>query len=555
MPIIFKMENSFFRFGVLCAVSLVFCAAELSAVGEKTILLGGTAGWGMIEERAQIIEQGTVRPHPVLLLSSTVESGSPEASPDLSLSFDERDAAFFNDAAGHYRVSVTDHVYAAAGGWARHGSGAALFSGTMPVSFKSPRPESGPLLIEAKNHGALLSAGRNIRNFSIEFWLYPNSMETGEEALTWSATRRQASSSERNDAQNIAIQTIKLIVAKDRLHWNFINFFASPNNDRSMNISLDAADPLTPKTWTHHLLRYNGEEGIIEYIVDGRMQDIKRATTTGREGGEVWQPLVGERGSLVLGKNFNGMIDDFRIFDEYVDGAPKGRYPAAGGRMESAPIDLGDQNSSTLAIDVSGGRVNPKPGGLNEFTRGGSFKFSDDAQIQFFVRAANSPYTLGDQDWKVFESGRPIRGVNGRFVQIAAGFYPSGNRETSPYIADIKLSYVSAGAPKAPQRVAAIAKDGSVELSWKDSGDSGSLGEGVEGYLVYYGTESGVYFGDDSLLGPSPIDIGKRNRISIDNLKNGTLYYFAVSAYNNLGSSEPGAFSREVSARPLRMIE
>jgi hypothetical protein len=79
----------------------------------------------------------------------------------------------------------------------------------------------------------------------------------------------------------------------------------------------------------------------------------------------------------------------------------------------------------------------------------------------------------------------------------------------------------------------------------------------VGGYLVYYGTASGEYFGDLTSAG-SPVDAGNRTSFRLEGLKNGTLYYFAVAAYNTEPGRqvvEPGAFSRETAARPLRMAE
>jgi hypothetical protein len=94
--------------------------------------------------------------------------------------------------------------------------------------------------------------------------------------------------------------------------------------------------------------------------------------------------------------------------------------------------------------------------------------------------------------------------------------------------------------------------DGGVRLRWKNSPDTDTAG-----YLVYYGTVRGEYFGEDAALGPSPIDAGNRNSILIDGLANGTLYYFRVAAYDRragMGSEEfhAGEFSREITARPLR---
>ena len=79
--------------------------------------------------------------------------------------------------------------------------------------------------------------------------------------------------------------------------------------------------------------------------------------------------------------------------------------------------------------------------------------------------------------------------------------------------------------------------------------------------MVFYGTAKGEYFGDNGTQ-KSPIDVGNQTSISIEGLKNGTLYYFAVVAYDTQLAPEPsqltlesGAFSREVAARPLRMAD
>jgi hypothetical protein len=77
----------------------------------------------------------------------------------------------------------------------------------------------------------------------------------------------------------------------------------------------------------------------------------------------------------------------------------------------------------------------------------------------------------------------------------------------------------------------------------------------VGGYLVYFGTSSGDYFGESTIQGVSPINAGKRTSIRINGLENGTLYYFAVAAYNRTNPPNAGNFSRETMARPLRMVE
>jgi hypothetical protein len=98
--------------------------------------------------------------------------------------------------------------------------------------------------------------------------------------------------------------------------------------------------------------------------------------------------------------------------------------------------------------------------------------------------------------------------------------------------------------------VAAVARNGAVDISWRASPDTD-----LSGYLVYFGAASGEYFGESAVLGASPIDAGKRTSLRVDGLKNGALYYFTVAGYDRNNPADAGEFSREVSARPLRTIE
>ncbi|MDR1618118.1 MAG: fibronectin type III domain-containing protein [Treponema sp.] len=143
----------------------------------------------------------------------------------------------------------------------------------------------------------------------------------------------------------------------------------------------------------------------------------------------------------------------------------------------------------------------------------------------------------------------------GRYVQLAADFYPSGDGEISPYLEEIRLVYRPDEPPLPPTQLRALARDGEVQLDWKPGPDGD-----IQGYLVYYGTVKGEYFGNDAMQGPSPIDAGARTGLRIGGLKNGVLYHFAVAAYDRKGAGDAGPyhageFSREVSARPLRMAE
>lgn len=66
-------------------------------------------------------------------------------------------------------------------------------------------------------------------------------------------------------------------------------------------------------------------------------------------------------------------------------------------------------------------------------------------------------------------------------------------------------------------------------LAWNPSTDPT-----VVGYVVYFGTSSGVY--------TNRVDVGTNTAYTVTNLQPGIAYYFAVSDYNSLGTeSEPSA--------------
>jgi hypothetical protein len=408
------------------------------------------------------------------------------------------------------------------------------------------------LVISPRSPEALLYAGQHFKDFSIEFWLYPQNMENGERLLSWSATRQTRQGDK-------TFQRIQCIAAKNRLNWSFLDFFTSPDDRNQMSLTLSGS-PILPRTWSHHLIRFDSGTGLLEYLVDGRLEGVVYATTSGREEGEVYVPVAGDGGTLVLGGRFAGMMDEFRVYSRYNEIPLLSKYHLQGGRVETRPLDLGERNSKVLKVEALGGNFspggrNPMAGGImqNEYVGSGRFRFTNNAMVQFFIRAADTPYrwTASDSEWQPFEPGADFTGdIRGRYVQLAAAFYPSGDGEGSPYLDEIRVVYQRDDPPLPPSLVTAVAMDGAVDISWRAGPDAD-----VSGYLVYFGTSSGEYFGESVIQGVSPIDAGKRTSVRIGGLKNGTLYYFAVAAYDRMNPANAGVFSREVMVRPLRMVE
>jgi len=192
-----------------------------------------------------------------------------------------------------------------------------------------------------------------------------------------------------------------------------------------------------------------------------------------------------------------------------------------------------------VKLEASGGRVSGFNNIINNYAVSGNFVFPDHAEIRFYLRYSNHPYQW-NTPWIPVEPGVYLPdSYRGRYVRIMAELFPSGDCQTSPYLEEIKIVYRNIEIPPPPSFVTALARDGAVELSWRGVAHS-ELG----GYLVYYGTSGGEYYG-------APLDAGTRTSVRIDGLRNGTLYYFAVASYDK-NFREPGDFSRETAARPQR---
>jgi len=528
-------------------LSLFYCffllIGRVYGVSEKILTLGASSSWDLVEKRLGITERSRIRPNPVLVLSGTADPRN-EDFLDLYLSFDEAGPESFRDSKGRYTVFSSPQLAVAVPPLTRAGTGAALFSG---------KTSSEPLTIKPRS-GALFAPGGNARDFSIEFWIYPQNVEEGEQVLSWNSSMP--------DKQNgFYNQRIQCSISKSMLQWNFRDFFFSP--DGNSRKALGFSGPLLlPGRWSHHLVRFDADLGLLEYLVDGKVEVIEYITGTGREGADVYVPVIGNNGSFVLGSRFSGMMDEFRVYRCCLETPNLSKYPSIGGRAESRTLDLGFVNSRVLRIEAFGGRTfnrpaeSPRAG--NEYAGNGVLRFPDHAELRFFLRASNSPYRWNDVPWIPVEPGTELPEFPGRYVQIAADFYPGMDGNTSPYLAELRVVYSAAEPPPPPAHLTAIAKDGAVELAWRASSS-----RDVGGYLIYYGTASGEYFGDHAVFlaaeAKSPINTGNRASVRIEGLKNGTLYYFAVAAYNKTASGmalpEPGEFSREAVARPLRMVE
>jgi hypothetical protein len=182
------MKRSLF---VMILVLTALCGAfRLFAVGEKTIIIGASYGWEAMEKRSGVIELPLARPHPVLILAGVEaqegvlpDYGEPPAeidsSLDLYLSFDETASDNFADKKDRWDLSVSSASGVSPRPWTRTGEGAARFSGTSGSGSLTLRPRQSALFVP----------GSRVGDFSLEFWLFPMSLENGEELIAWTSSQ------------------------------------------------------------------------------------------------------------------------------------------------------------------------------------------------------------------------------------------------------------------------------------------------------------------------------------------------------------------------------
>lgn len=97
--------------------------------------------------------------------------------------------------------------------------------------------------------------------------------------------------------------------------------------------------------------------------------------------------------------------------------------------------------------------------------------------------------------------------------------------------------------PSDVERLSAMPGNGSVYLKWDVATDD----TGVTGYKIYYGTQT-VNNNNENTYETS-VDAGDAIEYTVTGLKNGTLYYFAVTAHDGAGN-ESDYYSPEVNAMP-----
>jgi hypothetical protein len=437
---------------------------------------------------------------------------TPDSSTDILLHFD---AAPVADATGAWKLVRGQPILSSAN--SAHGRSSAAFTGSRQgIGFQAP-PDS------------LFGAGAVWGDFTVEFWLFPATLADGEPVLSWTGSARDA------PGAPLLNQSLQAVIRDRKIAWEFRNLFVLPTGER-VPVDLVGTRQILPRAWHHHLLRYNSREGLLEYMIDGVPEAITHVTDTGRETGSVAVPAVGAvyAGPLILGAGFTGLLDELRISRRFVDDAILTRFLGRTGAATSRIIDLGFSSTRVARIDA----VDAKP---------------SDSAVEYYYQAAETwngkAMLKGETDWVPFIPGADL-GVTlkARYLQVRVELYPDGSRTASPRVSSLAVVYEPNTPPAPPAGLTVTPGNGKVTLSWRRVNDINA-----RGYLVYYGTAPNNFLGTGASAGDSPIDAGAVTSLEIGGLTNGTLYYFAVAAYDASSPRQQSDFSPAVSARPSRI--
>ena len=488
----------------LCTcVFLLLCAGALAAL-DREIVLGREDHWRDVSlTRNLVLQTGRWGGDDLVLKEAEY---SADAQTDLLIHFD---SVPFEDRSGRYRVEDEDMLLSRV---AALGTASGGFNGASRGLHLLPLPE------------ALFGQGTWLEDFSIEFWMYPALLSDGEQLLLWQGARW--------NGDVVIPQELRCGVRDRRLVWAFENFFVGPAGGGN-SVRMEGVTALVPGDWHHHLLRYDNNLGMLEYLVDGIPEAIRYTTDSGSERGTINRPFVGNAGpgQLRIGQRFTGFVDELRVSRLFVVAPKLDRYESRVGTFVSRTFDLGYTGTRLKRIDSV-------------------YRFPGDSAVYFYYRMTDrADADTQEVPWTQIQAGQALPDSRGRYVQVMVELYPDGQRRHSPEISELRLVYEQDLPPAPPTGVYAEAGNGKVNLYWNSVNE-----DDVGGYFIYYGSRPGSYHGTDSDLGPSPVDVGRVSQVEMTGLNNNGLYYFTVVAYDATDPPHRSLFSREVSARPSSLL-
>lgn len=371
----------------------------------------------------------------------------------------------------------------------------------------------------------------------------------------------------------------------------FYNMFQG-DDGRWHSASLNRGKKVSSGKWYHLSISYDRMTGKLAKYVDGREEDITYMTSTGRPDEAVFTPSFGNSPTpgnyrcsdlpmAVIGKDYNGLIDEFRISyasHEEIENSKDIAYKKHKRTDSAGRTPYNREGIITSPVhDFSSYGTSITDLAWDEIIEEGTFIWMEFRISDKYF----DPYDPGLKWYRVTNGQKRISMMNGsegdslrgRYCQWRAHLIVSPEGDTSPLLKKVSLRYMIDVPPSIPSGLeVAGTGDGYVILRWKKNVDNDLMG-----YRVYYGSHEGTVDGIISRVNGSIINNStssgsyitlkidnrvideskmsdKRNVLTYPTLENSVLYYFSVTAYD---SYKPGTvynheseLSRHVTARP-----
>ena len=461
---------------------------------------------------------------------------------DLLLKFDKEPNQYKKDDSKKYNIYSANYQFVKDG----IGAGSASF-------FKSDH-----VVMVNSSEGLWLGNFEDLGSFNIEFRFKP--AELKNEGTLFSIIGYFSG----------VKKGIDIVIRNQGVSAYLYNMFRAPSGKLS-SASLVKGSRLNRGEWYHFSLSFDRRTGRLTKLINGKEEDTVYMTATGKAFSDVYTPLFGYvddadasyKGTdlpfAVIGKNYKGLIDEFRIsytsFNELKNNTDiaVSKYKGAdyGGRIPynregiiTSPV-LELPTTGTAITDFSWDDIiNPGTFIWMEFRTADRYFDKNDNTLRW--------YRINSKQKNIYN----MRGDDGEFLcgkyfQWRARLVASPEGHQSPVLKNVTVKYRPDRPPTIPLFFE-VAETGNryIILKWKKNVEA-DLG----GYRIYYGTKKGTYDGIISVIRGEKINnrmvqgdyvyvridnsvieenknIDKRDVLLYPYIQNTVLYYFAVTAYD-----------------------
>ncbi len=392
--------------------------------------------------------------------------------------------------------------------------------------------------------GSIFQTNTEIESFTIDFYLCPTSIQDGSEVFSWHAPVFLS-----EDEPYVRYSGIKAFFREGRLFWLLEQLFQDGSKER-YDVLIGETTEIQLREWHHHALVYDASNGMLVLLRDGEESNIRWITEDGTEGSTrlrgYFSPHL--KVPISVGKSYYGYIDELRISR----GRPRfylGRFRDYG-EIKSDVIDLEHKGTKIESIQWDASEENGtavrvyfrfSQNYFDPATEVGVVRIDDtpDATPGF---EADEPYSV--PLWMQAKNGEQISDTlsSGKYLQWKALLYGTKSLYT-PSLRSLKVTLELDPPPSPPILLEARPLDGAVRLVWIKNKESD-----LQGYRIYYGDDSGLYFGEGADAGKSPFSVGRMESFLVEGLDNEEVYFFSITAFDE--ADQESGFSNELIVRP-----